>query len=95
MQKEKFSMHDIVDACADKRSAIALLTTVLGVIKTITTALLIERMDVALYTPVITALGFVAMAIASPIVREKLDRYKICSIAIAILSLFLPTLIFG
>jgi hypothetical protein len=94
-KKAGMQMKEVAGLCIDKRSAFTLISTAFGGIQAIITALLIEQMDVALYTPVVSALGFVCMAIASPIVREKLDRYKLTATLIAIASLFLPTLIFA
>jgi hypothetical protein len=54
---------------------------------------MIAQMDVAVYTPITSAIGFVALAIATPLVRERLDRYTLTATAIALLSLFLPLLI--
>ena len=85
---------EILRACVDKRCLGAFINTGVGAITTITCTVLIEQMDVALYTPVISALGFIAMAVVTPLVKERLDIYKIAATVIAILSLFLPSLVF-
>ena len=87
-------ISDLLKACVDKRSLGAFATTGLGAVQTVITALLITSMDVATYTPVISAMGFLAMAIVTPLVRERLDKSKIIATVIALLSLFLPSLIF-
>ena len=94
MRKNKVSPREIVQICADKRSAIALATTAIGSIQAIATALLLEAMDVAVYTPVTNAIGFIALAIATPIVREKLDRYTVCATIVSVLSIILPVVLF-
>ena len=94
-KKDKLRAREVVGICTDKRTSYAAVNTLFGGVQAIITALLIASMEVSLYTPVVTALGFICMAIATPIVRERLDRYNIAATAIAIASLFLPMLIFG
>ena len=94
-KKQKLGFKQVALTCVNKRSLIVVLNSVVGGVQTIITALLIERMDVALYTPVTSAIGYIALAVATPIVREKLDRYMVTATVIAILSIFLPMFIFG
>ena len=93
-KKQKLGFKQVALACVNKRSLIVVLNSVVGGVQTIITALLIERMDVALYTPVTSAIGYIALAVATPIVREKLDRYTVIATVAAVLSIFLPILIF-
>lgn len=94
-KKDKPNTKDLLLAAVDKRCLGSLINTGIGSVQMVVGTLLIEAMDVAVYTPVTSAIGFVAMAIATPIVKEKLDVYKISATVIAILSLFLPSLIFS
>jgi hypothetical protein len=94
-KKDKPNTKDLLLAAVDKRCLGSLVNTGIGSVQMVVGTLLIEAMDVAVYTPVTSAIGFVAMAIATPIVKEKLDVYKISATVIAILSLFLPSLIFS
>ena len=93
-KKEKAPREEIRKICTDKRCLFVLLNTIVGSLVTIVSTLLLAQMDVALHAPVISALGYVAIAIATPIVKERLDKYKIAATVIAILSLFLPMIIF-
>ena len=93
-KKQKLGFKQVALACVNKRSLIVVLNSVVGGVQTIITALLIERMDVALYTPVTSAIGYIALAVATPIVREKFDRYTVIATVVAVLSIFLPILIF-
>jgi hypothetical protein len=40
-----------------------------------------------------SALGFIAVALVSPIIKEKLDRYTIIATTAAVLSVVVPALI--
>ena len=72
----------------------SLFTTLNSNLCSLMSVLLVAMMDVAVYTPITTAFGFVAVAIVAPIVRERLDKYTVAATAIAVLSVFLPELIF-
>jgi drug/metabolite transporter (DMT)-like permease len=92
-KREKIGAREIGKIFIDKRGVILILSIAVGGVQSIITALMVARMDVAVYTPIASAIGFVALAIATPLVRERLDRYTLTTTAIALLSLFLPLLI--
>ena len=94
MKRDKISPKDVIVICKDKRSAVVFLNTAIGCVQAGVTALLLATMDVAVYTPLTSALGFIALAAATPMVRERLDRYTVCATAVAILSIVLPTVLF-
>lgn len=54
---------------------------------------LVAMMDVAIHTTMSSALGFIAVALVSPIIKEKLDRYTIIATTAAVLSVVVPALI--
>ncbi len=92
-RREKIGAREIGKIFIDKRGVILILSIAVSGVQSIITALMIAQMDVAVYTPITSAIGFVALAIATPLVRERLDRYTLTATAIALLSLFLPLLI--
>ena len=94
MKRDKISPKDIVVICKDKRSAVVFLNTAIGCVQAGVTALLLATMDVAVYTPLTSALGFIALAAATPMVRERLDRYTVAATAVSILSIALPEILF-
>lgn len=94
MKWENITLASTLKICADKKSAVAFLNTAIGSVQTITMALLLVTMDIAVYTPITSAIGFIALAVATPIVRERLDRYTVLATAVAILSIVLPTVLF-
>jgi hypothetical protein len=94
MKWENITFASTLKICADKKSAVAFLNTAIGSVQTITMALLLVTMDIAVYTPITSAIGFIALAVATPIVRERLDRYTVLATAVAILSIVLPTVLF-
>ena len=94
MKRDNISPKDVVVICKDKRSAVAFLNTAIGCVQAGVTALLLATMDVAVYTPLTSALGFIALAAATPMVRERLDRYTVTATAVSILSIVLPEILF-
>lgn len=92
-RRERVTAHEISKIFIDKRGVILVLAIAVSGVQSMITALLISQMDVAVYTPITSATGFVALAIATPLVRERLDKYTLTATAVAILSLFLPLLI--
>jgi len=55
--------------------------------------MMIASMDVAVYTALTSALGFIALAIATPLVRERHDRYTLAATVLAVLSIVIPLFI--
>ena len=71
----------------------SLFTTLNSNLCSLMTVVIVGMMDVAVYTPVSSAFGFVAVALVAPIIKEKLDKYTVIATIIAVLSVFLPELI--
>lgn len=94
-RKSGIGARGVAKMIINKRTVGSLINTAIGAVLSITTAALLSSMDVAVYTPVTSALGFIALAIATPIVREKLDRYTVLATVLSILSIILPHLIFS
>lgn len=72
----------------------SILTTLNSNLCALMTIIIVGMMDVSVYTPVSSAFGFVAVALVAPIIKERLDKYTVIATVIAVLSVFLPELIF-
>lgn len=93
-KKEGVGLRQLTEITLHKRSTFVFLHTAICAVQQVIMTLLISRMDLAVYTPLTSALAFVAFALATPLVKEKLDKYTIAATAIAILSIVLPEIIF-
>ena len=89
-RRERVGAREIARIFIDKRGVILVIAIAVSGVQSMVTALMIAEMDVAVYTPITSAIGFIALAFATPLVRERLDRYTLSATAIAILSILLP-----
>ena len=87
----KFS--ELVDYVKGKKALYAMLTTASSNLCSVFSILILAMIDVSVFTPLQGALGFVSIAIATPIIREKLDKYTLIATALAIASVAVPELI--
>ena len=86
----KFS--ELLDYVKGKKAVYAMLTTASSNLCSVVMILLLTMIDVSVFTPLSGALGFISIAIATPIIRERLDRYTVTATALAIASVALPAL---
>ena len=94
MKRDKIELLDLWKMVKSKKSIYSAITTFNSNIHSIIQMLLLGMMDVSVYTPVSSAFTFVAVAVATPIIGEKLNKYTIIATAIAVLSVVLPAIIF-
>lgn len=87
----KFS--ELLDYVKGKKVIYAMLTTASSNLCSVFSILILAMIDVSVFTPLQGALGFVSIAIATPIIREKLDKYTLIATALAIASVAVPELI--
>lgn len=92
-KKRGIPLGEIGSMIADKRTFILFINTAIGSVSSVISAALIAEMEVAVYTAASSAIGFIAPALATPFVRERLDRYSITATLLALLSIIIPSLI--
>ena len=93
MKRDGVGFEDITKMLKSKKTVYSAITTLNSNIASVITITLLAIMDVSVYTPVASALTFVAMAIAVPIMGEKLTKHTLIATLIAILSVIAPPLI--
>ena len=93
-KKNGFGFKRITDVVLSKSTLLVFAHTGLATMETIIGVKLIATMHMAVYTPVVSAIGFISVAIASVFIKEKLDKYSIIATVIAILSIALPEIVF-
>ena len=94
MKKNKVKMSELFRMVKSKKTVYSAVTTINSNIRSIIQILILGMMDVSIFSPISSALGFVAVAIATPIIGEKLNKYTVISTIIAIVSVFLPFFLF-
>ena len=94
MKRDKVKVSDLVNMVKSKKTVYSAVTTINSNINSIIHIAILGLMDVSVFTPLSSALSFAAVAIATPIIGEKLNRYTVISTVIAILSVILPFLLF-
>lgn len=94
MKRDKIKPSDLWKMVKSKKTIYSAVTTLNSNINSIVMLLLLGMMDVSIYTPLSSAFTFAAVAVATPIIGEKLNRYTIIATVFAILSVVLPAVIF-
>ena len=94
MKHDKIKIDDLWKWVKSKKTVYSAVTTLNSNINSIVQLLLLGMMDVSIYTPLSSAFTFAAVAVATPIIGEKLNRYTIIATLLAILSVVLPAIIF-
>ena len=94
MKKNKVKMSELFRMVKSKKTVYSAVTTINSNIRSIIQILILGMMDVSIFSPISSALGFVAVAIATPIIGEKLNKYTVIATIIAIVSVFLPFFLF-
>jgi len=90
MRHDGVSMGDLFGMVKSKKTLYSAITTINSNLNSIVQMLLLGMMEVSVFTPLSSAFSFAAVAIATPIIGEKLDKYTVISTAIAIASVVLP-----
>lgn len=90
MRHDGVSMGDLFGMVKSKKTLYSAITTINSNLNSIVQMLLLGMMEVSVFTPLSSAVSFAAVAIATPIIGEKLDKYTVISTAIAIASVVLP-----
>ncbi|MBQ8583530.1 MAG: hypothetical protein IJ488_02850 [Clostridia bacterium] len=93
MKRDGVSLSDIGKMLKSKKTVYSAITTANSNVASIIQITLLSMMEVSVFNPIAGALSFVAMAIAVPIMGERLNRYTVLSTATAILSVVIPALI--
>ncbi len=93
MKRDGVSLSDIGKMLKSKKTVYSAITTANSNVASIIQITLLSMMEVSVLNPIAGALSFVAMAIAVPIMGERLNRYTVLSTATAILSVVIPALI--
>jgi drug/metabolite transporter (DMT)-like permease len=94
MKRDKIKPSDLWKMVKSKKTIYSAVTTLNSNINSVVQLLLLGMMDVSIYTPLSSAFAFAAVAVATPIIGEKLNRYTIIATVFAILSVVLPAVIF-
>lgn len=94
MKRDKIKLYDLWKMVKSKRTVYSAVTTLNSNINSIVQLLLLGMMEVSIYTPLSSAFSFAAVAVAIPIIGEKLNRYTIIATLLAILSVVLPAIAF-
>ena len=92
-KRDGVKLSSLSEFVKGRRALYAMLTTVNSNIISVISILLLSLVDVSAFTPLSGALGFISIAVATPIIREKLDKYTISATAIAVASVALPALL--
>lgn len=94
MKRNKVAFSDLCGMVKSKKTVYAAVTTLNSNIGSIILMPLIAMMDISVFTPLTSAFSFIAVAIATPIVGEKLNRYTLIATGLAVLSVVLPAVLF-
>ena len=90
---DSVKLAELVGLIKSKGTVFAMLSTASSNLCSIVSILILAKLDVSVFTPISGALGFIATAVATPIVREKLDKYTVIATLLSISSVALPALI--
>jgi len=93
MKHDQISVSDLWQMVKSRKTVYSAITTLNSNINSIVQLLLLRIMDVSVYTPVSSALTFAAVAAATPMIGEKLNKYTVIATVLAILSVILPSLL--
>lgn len=95
MKKDGVSLKDLGLMLRSKKTVFSAVTTLNSNLSSIVLIFLLANMDVSVFTSVSAALSFAVVAVTTPIIKEKLDKYTIAATVIAILSVVIPSFISG
>jgi len=94
MKRDKITVSALWKMVKSRKTVYSAITTLNSNINSIVQLFLLGMMDVSVYTPVTSAFTFVAIAAATPIIGEKLDKYTVAATVLAVMSVVLPSLLF-
>lgn len=90
MKRDSVRVKDIWDMVKTQKTLYAAITTMNSNIGSIVQIMILSIMDVSVYTPLSSAMVFVAIIAATPLIGEKLNKYVLIAAVLAILSVVLP-----
>lgn len=92
-KRDGIKLSSLIEFVKGRRVFYTMLTTANSNIFSAVTILLLSMIDVSVFTPLSNTLGFISIAVATPLIREKLDKYTIIATALAVASVVIPELI--
>lgn len=92
-KRDGVKLSSLLEFAKGRRILYTMLTTANNNIISVVTILLLSMIDVSVFTPLSNTLAFISIAVATPLIREKLDKYTVIATSLAVASVVFPELI--